>query len=152
MKPITNQPWVVLMLCLVFTASLAQHTPFKGANTIILSTHLADKEAYQTIIQVLAAHDILLSVDNDVLGIRSSTNSSLAKQGLVFDGHLSVHTGIVKLWGRVLDSAYIGSSGTDGKMIAISYAKDRNSWERIGFIYMDELARKLQSALQGPLM
>ncbi|GAB3558266.1 hypothetical protein [Spirosoma fluminis] len=155
MKYIFRLQWGYWIAFLVLVSSgycQAQHEPFRGANMIILSTSLADKEAYQTIMQILAEQPIGVTVNTDGLLIRSGENSSLAAKGLVFEGQLVVNTGIVKLSGRIFDMADKTGGSAAGKTIAIAYTKSRTSLQTIGFLYMDELARKLQAALRGPIM
>jgi hypothetical protein len=144
--------WLALLVCCISICSWAQSGPFNGANTIVLSTNLADKDAYQSITEVLRSQHISFTADGDVLLMHSESNSTLAGKGYVFKGQLSVNTGIVKLTGRILDTSYQGNESVSDKSVLISYSKSHASLQRMGFVYMDDLARKLQLALQGSIM
>ncbi|QIP13930.1 hypothetical protein G8759_15580 [Spirosoma aureum] len=143
--------WIALLICSTTIPLGAQYGPFVGANTIVLSTSLADKDAYLAITQVLTAESLSFSAEKDVLRIRSLPNSILTSKGLVFEGQLWVNTGVVKLMGQLLE----GSNGSNGSTVniavPITYTKGRTFRQRIGFSYMDELAKKLQTALKGSI-
>ncbi|QHV96973.1 hypothetical protein [Spirosoma endbachense] len=143
--------WIALLICTTTIPSWAQYGPFVGANTIVLSTSLADKDAYLVITQVLTAESLSFSAEKDVLRIRSLPTSILTSKGLVFEGRLWVNTGVVKLMGQLLEGSNDGTGSVVNIAVPITYTKGRTFRQRMGFSYMDELAKKLQTGLKGSI-
>ncbi|GAB4053043.1 hypothetical protein GCM10028810_56860 [Spirosoma litoris] len=129
----------------------AQYAPFVGANTILLSTFLADKQAYDAITIVLTEQSLSFTdVDNRLL-IRSQSNSTFAAKGLVFEGQIKSVGGIIELTGHVIEGVTGAQLALSTRSTPILFAKNRNSAQRFAFAYMDGLAKQLQSALRASL-
>ncbi|GAB3713676.1 hypothetical protein GCM10027592_53090 [Spirosoma flavus] len=141
----------LLLICLVGMRTQAQPAPFVGANTILLSTFLADKPAYAAITAVLTDQSLSFTGTEKRLLIRSQNSSAFSAKGLVFEGQLKITAGIVELTGRVLEQATGENVPLSTRSTPILFAKDRDSGQRFAFSYMDTLAKQLQSALKGVL-
>ncbi|MBD2702296.1 hypothetical protein IC229_16705 [Spirosoma sp. BT702] len=149
-NPLSNYLFV-LTLCLAALPIKAQPAPFIGANTILLSTFLADKPAYSAITTVLTEQSLAFSGPENRLLIRSQSNSVFAAKGLVFEGQIKIMAGIIELTGRTIESTTGANLPLSSRSTPVLFAKDRNSGQRLAFSYMDGLAKQLQSALRSTL-
>ncbi|AKD56170.1 hypothetical protein SD10_15965 [Spirosoma radiotolerans] len=142
-------------MLLLWPAVKAQPVAFEGANTIVITTDLADKEAYLTISQVLTEQNMPIEVASTCLRIRvplKSVQYSTSAEPILI-GQLSVHAGLVKLTG-IVQEAPSGRNNTglaSSKVIPASYQKERSksTLPRLGFLYLSDLAKKLHPALHG---
>lgn len=141
--------WLVIQLCLLSLSANGQHTPFKGANVILITTDLADKESYIAIAQVLSEQSISYTAGNNVLLIQSIDQSFNGKKDLVFDGQLSVSAGLVTLTGVVRNKSENPHNQEIANTVPIAYTKAKSSLQQVGFTYMNDLAQKLQRVLHG---
>jgi|GEM_PF-2719867 len=146
---------IPLWLILVSTGrSSAQYGPFYGANMILVGTSYADKEAHQLISQVLTQETINHAIDNGLVTFQVVATSPATGKELLYDCSMRVQAGLVKLTGR-LRNEQAGTSQarlTEAGFIPIAYTKERTSHQRLGFTYLDEVAKKVQSALQGVII
>lgn len=141
-----------LLLCPIVKA---QPVAFEGANVIVITTDLADKEAYLAISQVLMAQTIPFEVTDDCLQLsvplKSSQYATSVEPTLV--GQISVHAGLVRLTGIIQRGA--PARNTDGlasaKVISVAYQKEKSksTFARLGFLYLNEVAHQLQPSLHG---
>lgn len=141
--------YIAILTCLVIGQTKAQHAPFVGANTILLSTFLADQQAYEVITDVLASESLTFIPDGSRLLIRSQNRSSFTAKSLIFEGQITLNAGIVKLTGHVLESTTMESTALSKRSSLVLFTKGRNSPQRVAFNYMDALAKKLQVSLRG---
>ncbi|GAB4035230.1 hypothetical protein GCM10028809_43430 [Spirosoma gilvum] len=125
--------------------------PFDDANQIFITTTLADQQAYQAIMQVLTDRSILFSASTDGLLISSQPHEFKAANDLVFVGLITVTGGVVKLTGQMRStepqSETAGSASL--KTVPIRYHNRKMSLAKIGFLYLDGLAHRLQPVLNG---
>lgn len=141
--------WLIVQLCLLPLASNGQLTPFKGANVILITTDLADKESYIAIAQVLSEESISYEASNNILLIQSTNQSFNGKKDIVFDGQLSVSAGLVTLTGIMRNKNESAQNQLIATAVPIAYNKAKSSLQQIGFTYMNDLALKLQRVLHG---
>ncbi|GAB3769907.1 hypothetical protein GCM10028818_06830 [Spirosoma horti] len=147
--------WLTLLFLPLLPAVKAQPVAFEGANVIVITTDLADKEAYLTISQVLMEQNIPIEVASNCLQIsvplKSTPYSSSAEPLLI--SQLSVHAGLVKLTGTIQMAPSIKKSTglASKKVIQASYHKEKSksALSRLGFLYLNDLAQKLHPALHG---
>ncbi|MCX6215992.1 hypothetical protein [Spirosoma sp.] len=141
-----------LLLSLLVPFAQAQPAPFEGANVILITTDLADKEAYITAASVLTEQGILFSAADDCLLINLPVKASEPGKTTEFVGKLSVNAGLVKLTGRMqLAGEFTNEQPIKGRPLSMSYAKDKRkvSLSQVGFLYLIELAKKLHRPLHG---
>lgn len=148
MKRLIGGLTFLLLGCL--TGSYAQPRPFEGANTVLINTDLADKEAYLTVGRVLSEQAIPFSVARDCLVI--SAPGFARQKDVVFVGQLSVNAGLVKLTGSLQEP--LGkdqTEGADSRNVAVRYGKEKRNatLAHAGFLYLNELAKKLYTDLHG---
>ncbi|GAB3805347.1 hypothetical protein GCM10028819_38450 [Spirosoma humi] len=146
---------LTLLLLLLCAIVKAQPVAFEGANVIVVTTDLADKEAYLTISQVLMEQHISFEVTDDCLQLsvplKSPQYATSAEPTLI--GQISVHAGLVRLTGTIRRGT--PAKNTDGlafaKVVSVAYQKEKNksTSARMGFLYLSELAHKLQPSLHG---
>ncbi|QJW91760.1 hypothetical protein HNV11_21440 [Spirosoma taeanense] len=144
--------WLACLFCLVATSSRSQQLPFKGANTILITTDLADKEAYLAVAEVLTEQGVAYTGDNDFLIIRAPENVFAgSNKGAVFEGKLYINSGLAMLTGWLRNSSYIvqTSSLAEPNGTPVEYRKGSTAPQNEGFLFMDNLARKLQPVLHG---
>ncbi|CCH55431.1 hypothetical protein BN8_04690 [Fibrisoma limi BUZ 3] len=141
--------WLLASMCILSTYSYGQYTPFKGANMILLGTSLADKEALTEIANVLTDQSISFSVDRNLVSFQAKDKSSGGNEPIVFEGFLSVNAGLVKLTGKMQNAA---SGSQTVSYIPVEYTTSKASSQRLGFLYMDQLAKKLQPVLHGVII
>lgn len=141
--------WLLIQLCLLSLSSKGQHMPFKGANVILITTDLADKESYIAIAQVLSEESISYAASNNMLLIQSTDQSFNGKKDIVFDGQLSVSAGLVTLTGMMRNKNESAQNQPIATTVPIAYNKAKSSLQQIGFTYMNDLAQKLQRVLHG---
>jgi len=146
---------LTLLLLLLCSSVKAQPVAFEGANVIVITTNLADKEAYQTISQVLMEQNIPFEVTDNGLQVsvplKSSQYPASAEPTLV--SQLSVQAGLVRLSGTIQRGASVRNKDgmASAKVISASYQKEKNksTLARLGFLYLSDLAQKLQPSLHG---
>ncbi|WP_460973487.1 hypothetical protein [Spirosoma migulaei] len=140
---------VTLLLC-TFTRARGQSLPVSEAHTIFITTNLADNQAYIAIGKVLTEQSILFSVTSDGILISSQGNTFTDNQDAIFVGQLTVTGGLVKLTGQMRTPSKANSNDpSDSKVVPIGYQKSKTSVSKAGFIYMNELAKKLKPVLHG---
>ena len=142
---------LTLLVCLIAVQIKAQSAPFVGANTILLAILLDDQQAYKVITAVLTEQSLSYTSTGNRLLIRSQNNATLATKGLVFEGQLVLNAGVIELTGRMLTAPKGDNLSLSTQGIPIHFAKVRDTVQRVGFIYMDGLAKHLQSALKSSL-
>lgn len=141
-----------LLLSLLLPSAQAQPVPFEGANIILITTDLADKEAYLTAGNVFTEHGVLFSAADDCLLISLPVKTGESDKPAEFVGQLSVNSGLVKLTGRM---QFSGESANGQAMkvtpLSMGYAKDKrkSALSQAGFLYLVELAKKLHRPLHG---
>ncbi|GAB3997084.1 hypothetical protein GCM10028807_41310 [Spirosoma daeguense] len=143
---------LALFLCLFAGKAQAQYAPFVGANTILLSTFLADKQAHAAVSAVLTQQSLSFTGAENRLLIRSQSKSTFAASGLVFLGQLKINAGVVELTGRLMEVPTDETLPSSTQGTPILFAKSRNSAQWLAFSYMDALAKQLQSALKASIM
>ncbi|GAB2579658.1 hypothetical protein [Spirosoma areae] len=143
--------WLTLTLGLMGPHAHGQRPPFEGANVILITTDLADKQTYQAITQVLTEQSITFSAASDGLLLNSSIKPVDGHQTIVFAGQVSVRSGLVKLTGRLYTPEQVAGEDklSAGQVLPIAYSKRKNSLQRAGFLYLNELAKKLQAHFRG---
>ncbi|GAB2574176.1 hypothetical protein [Spirosoma areae] len=143
--------WLTLTLGLMGPHAHGQRPPFEGANVILITTDLADTQTYQAIIRVLTEQSITFSAASDGLLLTSSVKPVDGQQNVVFAGQVSVRGNMVKLTGQLYTPEQVaeGSKLPKGKAVPIAYSKRKNSLQRAGFLYLNELAKKLQAHFRG---
>lgn len=161
MKHIFSFPtpyWLTLLFLLLCPMVKAQPVAFEGANVIVITTDLADKEAYLTISQVLMEQHIPFEVTDDCLQLsvplKSSQYATSAEPTLMI-GQISVRAGLVRLTGTIQRGAPARNTGglTSAKVISVAYQKEKSksTVARLGFLHLSEVAHKLQPSLNGVL-
>ena len=133
----------------------AQPVAFEGANVIVITTDLADKEAYLTISQILTEQTIPFEVTDDCLQLniplKSPQYATSTEPTLI--GQISVHAGLVRLTGTLQRGTPARNNGglASAKAISVSYQKEKSksTFARLGFLYLSEVAHKLQPSLHG---
>ena len=90
-----------LLLSVVGLVAHGQRTPFAGANTIFITTSLADRQTYEAIGQVLTEQGITFSAASDGLLISAQGKSFGHYENAAFLGQMTVSGGLVKLTGRM---------------------------------------------------
>ncbi|RYF69247.1 MAG: hypothetical protein EOO39_17950 [Cytophagaceae bacterium] len=133
----------------------AQPIAFEGANVIVITTDLADKEAYLTISQVLMERNIPFEVTDDCLQLsiplKSSQYAISTEPTLI--GQISVHAGLVRLTGTIQGGAPARNTGgrASAKVMSVVYQKEKSksTFARMGFLYLSEVAHKLRPSLHG---
>ncbi|ADB37721.1 hypothetical protein [Spirosoma linguale] len=141
-----------LLLSLLVPSALAQPAPFEGANVILITTDLADKEAYITVGNVLTEQGIVFSATDDCLLINLPVKASEPGKTTEFVGQLSVNAGLVKLTGRMQSASEpTNEQPMKSTPLSMGYAKDKRktSLSQVGFLYLVELAKKLRRPLHG---
>jgi hypothetical protein len=142
-------------LAILFSVALCmaygQRTPFEGANTVYITANLADGQAYEAIEKVLSEQGVLFSAASDGILISAQNKRFGPYKGATFSGQLGVVGKLVKLTGTMQIPAADGSTETNMTVIPVAYqpAKRKESIQRLGFLYLNELAKKLQPALHG---
>ena len=140
----------LLLLSGSLTFSYGQARPFSGANTVLITTDLADKEAYLTITRILAEQAIPFSVANDCLLISAPDYAFDQRKDVVFVSQLSVNAGLVKLTGTLQGVKEI-IAGAESHPLLVSYGHEKrpSTLGHRGFLYLHELAKKLYTDLHG---
>lgn len=144
-----------LLFLLLCPTVKAQPVAFEGANVIVITTDLADKEAYLAISQVLMEQSLPFEVTDDCLQLsvplKSSQYPTSAETTLI--GQLSVQAGLVRLTGTLQKGPLVRTNAglTSAKVMAAVYQKEKSKSTpaRLGFLYLSDLAQKLRPALHG---
>ncbi|SOD81159.1 hypothetical protein [Spirosoma fluviale] len=143
---------VGLLLTLIFPPAQAQSIPFEGANVILITTDLADKEAYLVAGRVLTEQGILFSAGDDCLLITLPVNTGESGKKTEFVGQLVVNAGLVKLTGTMQSpNESVSNQPIKVTPLSIGYAKDKRKplLAQEGFLYLNEIAKKLRRPLHG---
>jgi len=140
---------VLLIVGLLPAICSAQYNPSKGASRIVLTSNFADKETHQAIRKVLSEEDLVIEPTADGYLIRST--QPLTPEGYWFTGMLGVQTGVIRLTGQMTLPEVKSSTSSMGKVVPVVYTQRSTSLQQKGFLYMDDLARRLQSVLHGSL-
>ncbi|GAB3050616.1 hypothetical protein [Spirosoma pulveris] len=140
----------ILLLSGSLTLSYGQASPFPGANTVLITTDLADKEAYLTITRILAQQAIPFSVAHAGLLISAPGYPFDQHKDVVLVSQLSVNAGLVKLTGT-LQGMKENGAGVESHPVPVRYGhqKRASTLAHRGFLYLHELAQKLQADLHG---
>jgi len=146
---------LTLLFLLLCSVVKAQPVAFEGANVIVITTDLADKEAYLTISQVLMEQNIPFEAIDDCLQLsvplKSSQYATSTEATLI--GQISVRAGLVRLTGTIQRGNPARNTGglASAKVISVAYQKEKSksTLARLGFLYLSEVAHKLRPSLHG---
>ncbi|RIV18412.1 hypothetical protein DYU11_27940 [Fibrisoma montanum] len=116
---------------------------------ILLGTSLADKEALNAIVTVLTEQSISFSIDRNLVSFKAQEKPSAGNDPFVFEGFLSVNAGLVKLTGKM---QHAPNGAQSIRYVPVEYTTSKASLQRLGFLYMDQLAKKLQPVLHGVIL
>lgn len=143
--------FVALLFFFELPHAYGQRAPFEGANTIFVTTSLADRQTYEAIEKVLVEQGVLFSATSDGLLLSSQESQFGNYKGAKFIGQLSVRGGLIRLTGQMQAPATEDRPSSDVMVVAAAYqpTKRKESLQRLGFLYLNELAKKLQIALHG---
>ncbi|GAB3014017.1 hypothetical protein [Spirosoma pulveris] len=141
-----------LLLSLTVFSVQAQPKLFEGANMILITTDLADKEAYLVVGRILTEQGILFSAGDDCLQIALPVSTGEINRKIEFMGHLAVTAGLVKLTGSMQSPAEsVNKQPMKATPLSFGYTKDKRktSLSHEGFLYLNEIAKKLYRPLHG---
>lgn len=142
---------LLLLYSVVLPLAYGQRTPFAGANTIFISTHLADRQTYEAIGQVLTEQGIQFSAASDGLLISAQGKPFGPYKDATFLGQITVTGSLVKLTGRMQAPPTGDGTMTEASVLPVAFqpGKRKETLPQRGFTFLNDLAKKLQPVLRG---
>lgn len=147
----TKQVYLIAWSIVFCSFTAIAQRPFEGANTIYITTSLADKQTYMAIQNVLQEQSLTFSAGRDCLFFTAQERSLTSKDKAVFAGQIWVNGGLVKLVGKMQTQMPAVEGSTNPAVIPAAYqpTKRSESVQQLGFLYLNDLAMKLKPALRG---
>ena len=122
-----------------------------GPTPFLLRRSLADRQTYEAIGKLLTEQGITFSAASDGLLISTQGKPFGPYKDAAFLGQMTVSGGLVKLTGRMQAPPDEGSATIEASVLPVVFqpTKRKESLPQLGFMFLNDLAKKLQPVLRG---